>query len=202
MQRGGLKLPRPVGKTKEVIPSIPVLWVVLLLFLPIEVLAVYCYHVASEAWKNTIVFGASVVAGAFGLYSHMKHIEEVRVMYAAKPIERWGSSSTNVDSWKDLLRDVTAGTITKVAQYARTREANDKIVLPKTEDLIVRSKIVGPSPTRKRSLSQSGPGMQTRISSSDSLKESLRRASKSSLLGSSRNERSQKTTPSIVKLKV
>lgn len=133
---------RLLGKTPGItIPPMPVIWVVLALFLPIEGLAVYFYHVSSEAWKSTIVFAASVVGGAFALYSHLKHIEEVRVVYAAKLIERWGSPLATVDSWKDLLRDITAGKIINVEQYARKREPDGKMVLP--DDLTTRSKIIG-----------------------------------------------------------
>ena len=129
-------------KTPEIrIPSIPVIWIVLAIFLPIEAVLVYCYHNADDHMKSTIVFAASVVGGAFALYSHMKHIEEVRVTYAAKLIERWGSAAPNVEGWKDLLRDITAGKINNVEQFARRREADEKIVLP--EELGTRSKIVG-----------------------------------------------------------
>jgi hypothetical protein len=67
------------------IPAIPVIWIVMGLFLPIEGVLLWACHTASQEWKDTIVFGATVVGGAFALYGHMKHYATGRLCGDAQP---------------------------------------------------------------------------------------------------------------------
>jgi hypothetical protein len=122
------------------IPAIPVIWIVMGLFLPIEGVLLWAYHTASREWKDTIVFGATVVGGAFALYGHMKHIEGRRDQYAQKLIERWNDPSPEFELMKDTLRNVYAGTL-NLASVMRTRTAAGQIVLP--NDMVTRNRVVG-----------------------------------------------------------
>lgn len=121
------------------LPAIPVIWVVLGFFLPIEGFLLWQFRVHPE-WRETIVFGATIVGGAFVLFSHMKHIEENREKYAQKLIERWNSPSPEFELWKDTLRSAYAGTLDP-KKYIRTRSITGAIQLP--ADLVTRNRIVG-----------------------------------------------------------
>lgn len=121
------------------LPAIPVIWIVLGSFLPIEAILLGLY-ISRPAWREPIVFGATIVGGAFALYSHMKHIDETRARYAQRLMERWNNPSPEFELWKDTLRNVYAGKLDP-AKFARTRLANGEIVLP--ADLETRNRIVG-----------------------------------------------------------
>jgi hypothetical protein len=128
-------------KTNEIrIPAIPVTWIVFGLFLPLEGILLWAYHNAPNNWKETIVFGATIVGGAFALYSHMKHIDESRSKAAHKLIERWNNPSSKFELMKDTLRNVNAGKL-DVRSLMLTRAANGAIVLP--ADMAMRNRVVG-----------------------------------------------------------
>jgi hypothetical protein len=128
-------------KTSEIrIPAIPVIWIVFGLFLPLEGVLLWAYHTAPNNWKETIIFGATIVGGAFALYSHMKHIDETRSRAAQKLIERWNNPSAEFELMKDTLRNVRAGTL-NVTTVMLTRAANGAIVLP--QDMAARNRVVG-----------------------------------------------------------
>jgi Domain of unknown function (DUF4760) len=74
--------------------NLPLVWLVVGLFCLIEFLILVRFHqAADQRWRETYVFGASLVAGAFGLYSYMKAIEEQRSERADRLIERWNNPS-------------------------------------------------------------------------------------------------------------
>ncbi len=128
-------------KTNEIrIPAIPVTWIVFGFFLPLEGILLWAYHNSPDNWKETIVFGATIVGGAFALYSHMKHIDESRSKAAQKLIERWNNPSSEFELMKDTLRNVNAGKL-DVKSVMLTRAANGAIVLP--TDMAVRNRVVG-----------------------------------------------------------
>jgi len=128
-------------KTNEIrIPAIPVIWIVFGLFLPLEGVLLWAYHNAPDNWKETIIFGATIIGGAFALYSHMKHIDETRSKAAQKLIERWNNPSAEFELMKDTLRKVNAGTL-DVTSVMLTRAANGAIVLP--ADMPARNRVVG-----------------------------------------------------------
>jgi hypothetical protein len=64
-------------------------WVVLTLFLVIELVLVYEYNHHSDRDRATIAFGATVVGAAFGLYTYMKGIDEKRAETAHLFMARW-----------------------------------------------------------------------------------------------------------------
>lgn len=85
--------------------DIPLVWLVVGSFCLIEMLILWAFHRAGdEHWRQNYVFGASLVAGAFGLYSYMKGIEEERSQRADKLIERWNNPT--LAALKNRLRAV------------------------------------------------------------------------------------------------
>lgn len=122
------------------LPPIPVMWVVLAFFVPLELALLIAFHFASEQWKQTIIFGASIVAGAFALYGHLKHIEEKRAEYAHALIARWSTPNAEFELWKDALRDAYSGRLYP-RSVMRTRSPGGQIVLP--DDMKTRNRIAG-----------------------------------------------------------
>ncbi|MBV9404815.1 MAG: DUF4760 domain-containing protein [Acidobacteriaceae bacterium] len=122
------------------LPPIPVLWVVFALFVPLEIGLLLAFHFAPKEWKETIVFGASIVAGAFALYGHLKHVEEKRAEYAQVLIARWSTPNPEFEFWKDALRDVYSGRLYP-RSVMRTRSPGGQIVLP--DDMKTRNRIAG-----------------------------------------------------------
>jgi len=122
--------------------KIQVIWIVLGFFLAIEGILLWQFQIHREL-RETIVFGATIVGGAFVLYSHMKHSEENREKYAQKLIERWNSPSPEFEKWKDRLREAYAGKL-ELNKYIRKRSGTEEIVLPAEEkDREIRNQIVG-----------------------------------------------------------
>jgi hypothetical protein len=66
-------------------------WVVLTLFLAIELVLVYVFHNHSDRDRATIAFSATVVGAAFALYTYMKGIDEKRAETAHAFMARWTS---------------------------------------------------------------------------------------------------------------
>lgn len=126
--------------TKIQLPAIPVNWIVFGLFIPIECALLATYHFASKEWKDTIIFGATIVGAAFALYGHLQHIEEQRAAYAQRLIARWNSPSPAFELWKDALRNVYSGALDP-RSVMRTRSATGQLVLP--EDMQTRNRIAG-----------------------------------------------------------
>jgi hypothetical protein len=87
--------------------TIPLLWAAVLLFVASEGILLYEFHNADAKWKQTIVFGASIVAGAFGLFSYLKGIEQGRRQTAERLIDKW--TDPGMTPLRDLVREITEG---------------------------------------------------------------------------------------------
>lgn len=128
-------------KTPEIrIPAVSVIWVVFCFFLPIEGALLWAYHNAPKNWQETIIFGATIVGGAFALYGHMKHIEDNRSQAAQRLIERWNNPSAEFELMKDTRRNAYAGTLDPKT-VMQTRLPTGAIVLP--TDMATRNRVVG-----------------------------------------------------------
>lgn len=122
------------------IPAIPIIWIIFALFIPLECVLLVAFHLAPKEWRETIVFGATIVAGAFALYGHLKHIEEKQAEYAQILIARWSTPNVEFELWKDALRDVYSGKL-HPRSVMRTRSPGGQIVLP--DDMKTRNRIAG-----------------------------------------------------------
>ena len=69
---------------------VPWTWARVLLFLLVEIALLIVYNFAPRD-RETIVFGATIIAGAFALYSYLRGIEDRRMQAASKMIERWNA---------------------------------------------------------------------------------------------------------------
>lgn len=115
---------------------ISLVWAAITLFVVIEGSLLYEFHNVSDKWKQTIVFGASIVAGAFGLFSYLKGIEQGRRQTAERLIDRW--TAPEMTPLKDVIREITEGH-TDVAALMRP----GKGAKLDAATLTARSKIVG-----------------------------------------------------------
>jgi len=82
-------------------------WLVVVLFVLGEVPLVIAYHRAPTAWQSTIVFAASVLGGAFALFSYLKNIEEQRRQASDRLVQRWNEPS--LAPLKEPLREILEG---------------------------------------------------------------------------------------------
>jgi hypothetical protein len=87
--------------------NISIIWLILIPFLLIEAALLYWYHIADSHLQSTIVFFASVVAGAFALFSYVKGIQERRKQSSERLIERW--NNPDMRPFKDAIREITEG---------------------------------------------------------------------------------------------
>jgi len=96
----------------------------------------YEFHNAHAKWKQTIVFGASIVAGAFALFSYLRGIEQGRRHTAERLIDRWTDPA--MSRLRDIVRDITEGHL-NTEQLMRT----GKGAKLNQSALASRSKVVG-----------------------------------------------------------
>jgi hypothetical protein len=85
--------------------EIPWRWMVLSLFLLFEGVILAVFHFQPEKNRATIVFFATIVAGAFALYTYIQGIEERRALNAHALIRRW--NSPEMLSMRLVLREIT-----------------------------------------------------------------------------------------------
>ncbi len=79
----------------------------------------WLYQGASPNGKQTIVFCASVLGGAFALYSYLWNVEQSRSELAHQLIQRWNDPT--LEAQKEILREVIHHN-TNPAQYAVTAQ--------------------------------------------------------------------------------
>jgi hypothetical protein len=84
---------------------VPWIWIRVGLFVVIEIGLLYLYHLEGERDRATILFLATIVAGAFGFFSYLHAIEEKRLVAASHLIERW--NSPELYPWRKILKEVT-----------------------------------------------------------------------------------------------
>ncbi|MBI3680992.1 MAG: DUF4760 domain-containing protein [Acidobacteria bacterium] len=94
------------------------------------------YHHVAASWEKTIVFGATIVGGAFVLYSHLSGLDQKRAERAESLCARWQTKDL-ADS-KDIFAKVKSGSMNAV-DYACEKKGG-KLVLP--TDMDTRRKIV------------------------------------------------------------
>ena len=116
--------------------TIPLLWAAVLMFVASEGILLYEFHNADAKWKQTIVFGASIVAGAFGLFSYLKGIEQGRRQTAERLIDKW--TDPGMTPLRDLVREITEGQ-TLTSTLMRTTKG----AILGGDELQARSKVVG-----------------------------------------------------------
>jgi hypothetical protein len=116
--------------------KISLVWAAIVLFVASEGALLYEFHNADDKWKQTIVFGASIVAGAFALFSYLKGIEQGRRQTAERLIDRWTDPS--MMPLKDIVREITEGHL-DTAQLMRS----GKGVKLDQSALCARSKVIG-----------------------------------------------------------
>jgi hypothetical protein len=86
---------------------ISIVWLVVVPFVLIEcALFVFFLKVGHEAHED-IIFGASIVAGAFALFSYVKGIDESRTQAADRIIERW--NNPDLSQMKRCVREICEG---------------------------------------------------------------------------------------------
>jgi hypothetical protein len=87
--------------------KISIVWLVVAPFVLIECgLFLFYLSVGHEA-HEAIVFGASIVAGAFALFSYVKGIDERRTQAADRIIERW--NNPDLSQIKRCVREICEG---------------------------------------------------------------------------------------------
>jgi hypothetical protein len=104
---------------------ISIVWLVVVPFVLIECgLFVVFLKVGHEAHED-IIFGASIVAGAFALFSYVKGIDEKRTQAADRIIERWNSPDLN--QVKRCVREICEGIFdpTRVARNPKGEPLSD-----------------------------------------------------------------------------
>jgi hypothetical protein len=114
--------------------QIPLIWIAVVLFGAIELALLYGYHNSDTHWQNTIVFGASIVAGAFALFSYLKGIEQKRSAAASRIIERWNNPM--MTPYKDVMRSIRSG---KVSVEPLKRKSREDPLTPEAAE--IRSKM-------------------------------------------------------------
>jgi Domain of unknown function (DUF4760) len=107
---------------------ISIVWLVVAPFVVIEcALFLFFLHVGHEAHEE-IIFGASIVAGAFALFSYVKGIDERRTQAADRIIERW--NNPDLSQIKRCVREICEGL------FDPTRVARDAKGTPLAEDAL------------------------------------------------------------------
>ena len=87
--------------------KIPWIWLTVGLFLGIELVLLMIYFQEDDRNRAVILFGATVVAGAFALYSYLHQIQEHRFEEAGKMMERWNAPERV--SIRAVMANVTDG---------------------------------------------------------------------------------------------
>jgi hypothetical protein len=81
----------------------------LLTFLVAEAILVAVFHFQNERDRATIIFGASVLGGAFALFTYLQGVEESRAQRARLLIDRWNAQEMRAE--RTVLRNVLAGNL-------------------------------------------------------------------------------------------
>lgn len=122
------------------LPPNPLIRLFMGLFVLLEGALLYMHYEASDDGKSTIVFGATVVGGAFAFYAYLRDIKDKRGERADRLIERWNSTDPELEKRKDVLRSVMTGALDP-RQFMRVRGSQRTINMP--EDTKTRAKIIG-----------------------------------------------------------
>jgi hypothetical protein len=115
---------------------IPLKWIILGLFLIIEVAILYFFGVSPEVNRAVIAFGATIVAGAFALFVYMQGVEDQQNRAAEKLFERWNHPS--MADYKNIGRDIRRGVVDPMTL---SRTAQNTVF--GTEISIQRSNLLG-----------------------------------------------------------
>lgn len=104
-------------------------WLIVSLFLILEGILVVIFNYHNDHDRETIAFTATVLGGAFALYSYLEGIEEKRIQHAYHLIERW--NNVEMLNVRLALLDVVEGRIdaTKLIR-------NDAAVLERRSHMI------------------------------------------------------------------
>jgi hypothetical protein len=86
---------------------IPWIWVTVGLFLLIELLLLWAFDRQDDRHRATLLFGATIVAGAFALYSYLHRIQEQRFKEAGKMMMRWNAPERVAN--RMIMANVTDG---------------------------------------------------------------------------------------------
>jgi len=89
--------------------TIPGRWIIVGLFAIIEAALLVSFHYQDDHNRATTVFGATIVGGAFALYTYLQGIEERRAKYAQDLLERWNRAE--MLPVRAVLREITENRI-------------------------------------------------------------------------------------------
>ena len=109
--------------------EIPSRWMVVGLFVIFETVMLIGFHFRNDRDRATIVFGATVIAGGFALYTFLQGIEERRSRNAQELIQRWNSAE--LVPMRLVLREITENrldpdTLKRPAKGEITAETDEK----------------------------------------------------------------------------
>jgi hypothetical protein len=71
--------------------AVPWTWVRILVFVFIEAVLLVVYYFQPRDLREGTLFGATIVAGAFALYSYLRGIDDRRTQEAGRMIARWNA---------------------------------------------------------------------------------------------------------------
>jgi hypothetical protein len=71
---------------------VPVKWIIVGLFLLLEGILVVIYNYHDDHDRSTIAFAATVLGGAFALFTYLQGIDERKAQNAHRLIERWNNA--------------------------------------------------------------------------------------------------------------
>jgi len=99
------------------------------LFLAFEAAMLIAFNGPGDSNRATIVFGATIVAGGFALYTYLHGNEERRADNAQRLIQRW--NSPDMVATRLVLREITENrldpiTLQRPAKGEITRETDEK----------------------------------------------------------------------------
>lgn len=83
------------------------IWITVGLFVAIESILMYEFARLDDSHRAVVLFGATVVGGAFALYSYLQGIQEKRFGEAGKMMERWNAPERLMN--RLVIADVTDG---------------------------------------------------------------------------------------------
>jgi Domain of unknown function (DUF4760) len=115
--------------------SISRIWAIVGLFLLVQFFLLAIYHRSRDRDRQTVAFAASIVAGAFALYTYLQGLEQKQNECAEKLIERWNVPA--VLPLRKPIREITEGLL-DAGNFERSKRG-DKL---SEEQLGLRSDIV------------------------------------------------------------
>jgi hypothetical protein len=86
---------------------IPWIWLTVGLFLAIELILLFKFSQLDESHRGVVLFGATIVGGAFALYSYLHRIQEHRFAEAGEMMQRWNAPERLTS--RMVMADVTDG---------------------------------------------------------------------------------------------